>query len=192
MNTSPPDPFDRALAAYSAREQGRVIPPPAGFADRTTALIVGGDAPHTPLNRPCCPWKKVSAGVLSVLVAIVAVGYIAWPKPQPPAPPVDPPQQVVVVEPPTPSPNIGDQFSEAGNALAKLTRNTADKAAPRTLLPGEGVKVPDPKPMPAEAQHGTEAIAAMPAAAKSGIEPMTGSTRRAISLFLRDTGLKAN
>jgi len=183
MNTSPPDPFDRALAAYSAREQGRAIAPPTGFADRTTAAV---------LNRPCCPWKRVSAGVLSGLVAVVAVGYIAWPKPQPPAPPVEPPQQVVVVEPSTPSPNIGDQFSEAGSALAKLTRNTADKAAPRTLLPTESPKVPDPKPQPADTQHGTEAIAAMPGAAKSGIEPMTGSTKRALTLFLRDTGLKAN
>jgi hypothetical protein len=99
---------------------------------------------------------------------------------------------VSIPEPSAPSPNIGDQFSEAGNALAKLTRTTADKAAPQSLLPPEPVKVPDPKPPVADPQHGAEAIAAMPAAAKSGLEPMTGSTRRAISLFLRDTGLKAD
>jgi hypothetical protein len=186
MNTPTPDPFDRALAGYSAREQARLIPPPAGFADRTTAAV---------LKRPCCPWKAVSASVLTGLVAVLAVGYLAWPKPQPA---LEPPQRAVISVEPSgsmdvpDSPNIGDQFSEAGNALAKLTRTTADKAAPRTLLPGDGVKVPDPRPMPAETQHGTEAIAAMPGAAKSGIEPMTGSTKRAISLFLRDTGLKAN
>ncbi len=182
MNTPTPNPFDRALAAYSAREQARVIAPPTGFADRATAAV---------LNRPRFPWKAISASTLAGLVAVLAVGYVAWPKPQP-APTPAPQPFVTTPEPSAPSPNIGDQFSEAGNALAKLTRSTADKAAPQTLLPSEGVKVPDPKPLVADPQHGTEAIAAMPAAAKSGIEPMTGSTRRAISLFLRDTGLKAN
>ncbi len=181
MNTPTPDPFDRALAAYSAREQARLIPPPAGFADRATAAV---------LARPRFPWKATSASALAGVVAVLAVGYFAWPKTQPQPNPA--PQPIVSIpEPSAPSPNIGEQFSEAGNALAKLTRITADKAAPRTLLPTEPVKAPDPKPLPAD-QHGTEAIAAMPAAAKSGLEPMTGSTRRAISLFLRDTGLKPN
>lgn len=181
MNTPPPDPFDRALAAYSAREQARAISPPAGFADRATAAV---------LDRPRFPWKATSASGVALLAAVVAIGYTTWPRPVPP--PDEPPQRVVTVEPAGPTPNIGDQFSEAGNALAKLTRTTADKATPRALLPAEPVKTPDVKPLPPDAAHGTEAIAAMPAAAKSGLEPMTGSTRRAISLFLRDTGLKAN
>ena len=177
MNTPPPDPFDRALAAYSAREQARVIAPPAGFADRATAAVFA---------RPRFPWKAITA---SALAGLVAVGYFAWPKTQPQPTPA--PQPLVAIPVPE-SPNIGDQFSEAGNALAKLTRTTADKAAPQSLLPTEPVKAAEPKPLTVDPQHGTEAIAAMPAAAKSGLEPMTGSTRRAISLFLRDTGLKAN
>lgn len=184
MNTPPPDPFDRALAAYSAREQARAIHPPAGFAERATAAV---------LHRPRWPWKPITAGLFTLAVAVVGVGYVAWPKPA--AVPVTPPElsPVVVTPEPSPSetPNIGDTLSGAGSAFAKLTRTTAEKATPRTLLP-EPTRVADPIPVPPDAQPGANAIAAMPAAAKSGLEPMTGSTRRAISAFLRDTGLKAN
>ncbi len=184
MNTPPPDPFDRALAAYSAREQARVIPPPAGFAERATASV---------LARPRWPWKLMTAGLFTLVIGLVGVGYVAWPKPVPvTAPPPEPPPLVVTPEPsPSDTPNFGDTLSGAGSAFAKLTRNTAEKATPRTLLP-ETAKAADPLPVPPDAQPGAEAIAAMPAAAKSGLEPMTGSTRRAISAFLRDTGLKAN
>jgi hypothetical protein len=181
MNTLPPDPFDRALAAYSARERGRAIDPPAGFADRVTAAV---------MNRPRWLWKAVSAAGTAVLMAVLATGYAAWPKPQP-APQADPPVRAGV-EPDGPTPNIGDTLSEAGSALAKLTRTTAEKATPRTLLPAEPVKVPDPKPVRRDVQPATEAIAAMPAAARSGLGPMSGSTRRAINAFLRDTGLRAD
>jgi hypothetical protein len=178
MNTPPPDPFDRALAAYSAREQGRAIPPPAGFADRTAAAV---------LARPRWQWKAVAASATALLVAAVAVGYAVWPKPQP----TPEPRPVVATPEPT-SPNIGDTLSEAGGALAKLGRTTAEKATPRTLLPGEAVRAPEPKPGPAGVQPATDAIASMPSAARSGLEPVTGRTRRALAVFLRDTGLKAD
>jgi hypothetical protein len=183
MNTPSPDPFDRALAAYSAREQARAIPPPAGFADRTAAVV---------LARPRWPWKPITAGLFTLAVAVVGVGYVVWPKPQP-VPVAPEPQPVVVTPEPSSSdtPNIGDTLSGAGSAFAKLTRSTADKATPQTLLP-ETARAADPPPLPPDAQPGADAIVAMPAAAKSGLEPMTGSTRRAISAFLRDTGLKAN
>lgn len=186
MNTPPPDPFDRALAAYSARELARTISPPTGFADRTAAVVLG---------RTRWPWKAISASLLAGVLAVGGVVYIVWPKPQPTE--SIPLQQVIVVGPSDSmsvpdSPNIGETLSEAGSALAKLSRTTAEKATPRALLPGDVVKVPEPMPVPPEAQPGTEAIAAMPAAAKSGLDPVTGSTRRAINLFLRDTGLKAD
>lgn len=180
MNTPSPDPFDRALAAYSARELARSLPPPPGFAERTTAVVLG---------RARWPWKAIGASVLAGVLAVGGIVYIVWPKPQP-VPPVAPPVAVEPVSPETP--NIGETLSEAGSAIAKLSRTTAEKATPRSLLPGEAMKHHDPVPVPPEAQPGTEAIAAMPAAAKTGLEPVTGSTRRAISLFLRDTGLKAD
>jgi hypothetical protein len=179
MNTPAPDPFDRALAAYSAREQARVIPPPDGFADRTAAVLA----------RPRFPWKAVGASVVAVAVAAVAVGYVAWPKPQPA--PV--PQPIVATpEPSSPPPNIGETLSEAGGALAKLSRTTAEKATPRAFLPGDLTKQPDPPPHPADVPPSADALASVPASAKSSLEPVTGSTRRAISVFLRDTGLKAD
>lgn len=186
MNTPPPNPFDRALAAYSAREQARRLDPPAGFADRAAAAV---------LSRPRWPWKAVTTSATALLVAVLAVGvgYVVWPKPQP----TPEPQKIVIVDPSDSmsvpeSPNIGDTLSEAGGALAKLSRTTAEKATPRTLLPSEVAKAAPPKPVGGDVQPAADAITSMPSAAKSGLEPMTGSTRRAISLFLRDTGLKAN
>jgi hypothetical protein len=35
----------------------------------------------------------------------------------------------------------------------------------------------------------TDALSAMPSAAKSGLEPVTSATRRAVTLFLRDFGI---
>lgn len=182
MNTPPPnDPFARALAVYSTREQARAIAPPPGFAARVMADV---------LNRPRWPWKAVAASTLALALAAVGVGYAVWPKAKPePVPPQ--PVTTVTEPPPSAAPNIGDQLSEAGNALAKLTRTTAEKATPRALLP-EPAKVDPPKPLSAEANPAADAIAAVPAAAKSGLEPVAGGTRRAINAFLRDTGLRPN
>lgn len=183
MNTPPPapDPFDRALAAYTARERARRIDPPAGFAERATAAI---------LARPC--WPKWATGTTAAvgLVLAVGIGYALWPTPELPDPELVP---LVPTPEPTP-PNIGDTLSEAGDALAKLSRDTTDKATPPPALfaPVEAMRLPPTKPMTPDVQPAAETLAAVPGAAKSGLEPVTGSTRRAINLFLRDTGLKPN
>ena len=94
---------------------------------------------------------------------------------------------------PAPTPvHVGDQFSEASSAIAALTRRTADETVVPTLslipvvdppreIPSVAVSVP---PEPA-----VDSLAEMPNAVQAGLEPMTTSTRRAINLFLRDTGL---
>ena len=89
MNAPTPDPFDRALAAYSAREQARPIPPPAGFADRTTAAV---------LARPRWRVPRWAYGVVFAVgvVAAAVIGYPMWSKPGTPAEPL---KQLVVVEP---------------------------------------------------------------------------------------------
>jgi hypothetical protein len=188
MNTPAPDPFDRALAAYSARERARRIDPPTGFAERATAVVV---------TRPRWPkWTTGTTAAVGLVLAAVGlvlaagIGYALWPTPEPPDPELVP---LVATPEPTP-PNIGDTLSEAGDALAKLSRDTTEKATPPTALfaPVEAVKLPPSKPVSPDVQPAAETLASMPGAAKSGLEPVTGSTRRAINLFLRDTGLKPN
>lgn len=182
MNTPLPDPFDRALAAHAAREQARRIDPPVGFAGRVTATV---------LARPRWPKWATAAGAAVGLVLAAGVGYAVWPKAEPPAP-VQP--VVVTPAPEQPPPKIGDTLSEAGEALAKITRDTTDKATPPPALfaPVEAVKLPPAKATTPDVQPAADTLASVPGAAKSGLEPVTGSTRRAINLFLRDTGLKPN
>jgi hypothetical protein len=181
MNTPAPDPFDRALAAYSAREQARHIDPPAGFAERVTATVSA---------RPRWPKWATGASAFVGLVLAAGIGYALWPKAE-----LAPEQPVVVTPAPEPPPpKIGDTLSEAGEALAKLSRDTTEKATPPQALfaPVEAVKLPPSKPMSPDVQPAAETLASVPGAAKSGLEPVTGSTRRALHLFLRDTGLKPN
>lgn len=184
MTTPPPDPFDRALAAYSAREQARFIPTPNGLADRVTAAVVA---------RPRWLWAKWLTGSVLVLglTAAGVIGYAVLATPDAVPAPAPPP---VVARPETSAPRIGDTLSEAGDVLAKLSRSAAEKATPPRALfsPVETVKLPTARPMESDVQPAADTLASVPAAARSGLEPMTNSTRRAINLFLRDTGLRPN
>src|SRR5207244_1019716 len=80
--------------------------------------------------------------------------------------------------------SLREGFAEAGGALAALTRRTAEEAAGRGRLLLPDVAVPDPWP----------AVAALPLGGArqglaEGLEPVTTSARRAVSLFLRDLPL---
>lgn len=91
----------------------------------------------------------------------------------------------------TPSPQaplrVGDQFADAGSALARITSRVTDRAMSptRTLLsPPEVVMLPREAPMPS-----ADPFAAVPESAQAGLEPVTATTRRAVDLFLRDFGM---
>jgi hypothetical protein len=118
----------------------------------------------------------------------IGIGYFATREPHVPV--VNKPPQPVVTEP---SPKLGESLSEAGEALASLSRDTAEKTvAPTRSLFGtvERLRVPTAD-VTADLTPATQSFAAMPTAAKSSLEPLTNNTRRAINLFLRDTGLQA-
>ena len=183
MTPPDPHPLDAALAAHAAREQARVLTPPPGFAERVTVAVLA-----RPRTWP--KWVAAGGGLTAVLLtAVVAVAV--WPKPQPEPPPPPPVQPIVT---PTPAPRIDDALSEAGRALAKLGRDTTDKATPppALLAPVEAVKLPHGPPAGAGGQTAGATFAALPAAARSGLEPVTGRTKKAFGALLRDAGLRGD
>lgn len=187
MTTDPhcPDPplppaFEAELVVYSAREQARTFAVPAGFADRVSERF----AARVRFIR------RVKWATAVGLVALTAgVGYFATREPHVPV--VNTPPQPVRTEPP---PKLGESLSEAGEALASLSRDTAEKTvAPTRSIFGtvERLRVPTAD-VDADLTPATQSFAAMPTAAKSSLEPLTNNTRRAINLFLRDTGLQTS
>ncbi len=103
-----------------------------------------------------------------------------------------PAPEIVEVAPKPPAintPRVTDQVAEAGSALTAMTRRATEQAMrpTRSLFPVDPMAVPQID-LPATLEPATESLAALPSAAKSGLEPITDSTRRAVNLFLRDVG----
>jgi hypothetical protein len=104
---------------------------------------------------------------------------------RPPAPTLPAPSPELVRETPAPAPNLRQDVTEAGEAVAALTRRTAADAvgAGRQLIPA----VPPP-PWPtleADARPFEGAGAAL----ADGFEPVATSARRAARLFWRELAL---
>lgn len=184
----PPTPaFEAALAAYSDHEHGRPLPPPAGFADRVSARALSR------LRRD--RWAGRGLATLVVL-GLATAGYVGWrltptgtPLTNGIAAPVGP------GEPEPAGPKLGDTLSEAGEALASITQTTTDKAVvpTRSLLAGaDWAWRSAPKPAAPQVGPAADGLSAVPAAARSSVEPLASNTRKAINLFLRDTGLRAS
>jgi hypothetical protein len=86
---------------------------------------------------------------------------------------------------------VSDQFAEAGSAVVAITLRARDQTVnpTRTLFPPpEVVAVPTTGALPG-IEPAAESLVGMPEAARSGLEPVTDKTRRAVNLFLRDVGL---
>ena len=103
-----------------------------------------------------------------------------------------PTPEIVEVAPKPPAintPRVTDQVAEAGSALTAMTRRATEQAMrpTRSLFPIDPTTVPQID-LPATMDPATESLAALPSAAKSGLEPITDGTRRAVNLFLRDVG----
>jgi hypothetical protein len=176
-DTDPPLPpaFDAAVAAYSARRLPAV---PAGFADR----VADRWAARMRFVRRV-KWATAAAAV----IGLTSVGgYFALRTPEP---------SVVVAPPPvepTPSPKLSDSLSEMGEALAAVSRDTAEKASgPRSLFGSvDMLRLPVPSAVAPDVTPAAQSLAAVPSSAMASVEPLTSSTKRAVSLFLRDTGLQ--
>jgi hypothetical protein len=85
---------------------------------------------------------------------------------------------------------VDERVSDATSALASITKKATERTlAPRNLIPQpERMSLPDSE-LASSVEPAAESLSAMPQAAKSGIEPMTTGAKRAVNLFLRDTGI---
>jgi len=138
-------------------------------------------------------WAGRAAGVAlaaSVLVAVAAFGSRTGGSKEPEVARTLPSHRPQPAPPPE---RVGDRVADATSALASITRKATDRTLtpPRNLIPPpESVSLPDTE-LAATVEPAAESLASMPQAAKSGIEPMTTGAKRAVNLFLRDTGLTA-
>jgi hypothetical protein len=102
------------------------------------------------------------------------------------------PQPGVAVRQPSAAPSLEKQVGEVGQAVASLARRAADETltTTRSLLPDmplpESGTVVDSRP-PVEAPE--QALREVQKGVTAGIEPVTTSARRALSMFARDWSL---
>jgi hypothetical protein len=172
-----------AAAARQLRSTPFTLPePPPGLAGR----IVTATVRDRRVRR-----RRFVGAVLAASMLVGTAAYLMRPTPAepreivhvvPPAPPV---------VPEAPPPRVSDQFAEAGSAVVAITLRARDQTVnpTRTLIPPpEALTVPTAGALPG-IEPAAESLAGMPDAARSGIEPVTDKTRRAVNLFLRDVGL---
>lgn len=176
-----PPAFTAALATYSAREQARQFPVPSGFAERVTTRA---------LARFHWMRRLKWATALTATAAILTLGYFGLRPANVPPPPVHPP--VAPLASPT-TPSLSESLAEVREALASLSRSTADKAVgPTKAIPtsAEVFRLPTSPAVAPTVEPVAQSLAAMKSGAQSSLEPLAASTRRAVSLFFRDTGLQ--
>lgn len=182
----PTDPTDPAWAEIARRMERALrrhpVPgPPPGFADRVTARVLA-DRPRT---IRLWPWLAAAAACLVAAVALARPWSIDGPlgrfvarKPAPT--PVPLPE-------PTPSPAtppLRNSLTEAGEAVASLTRRTAKEATePARLI--KSTKADATKVEPPTAPD-AQALSEVGHTVAEGFEPVTHSAKRAFSVFLRD------
>jgi hypothetical protein len=163
------------------------LQPPDGFAVRAA---IRAAARFRRVRR-----AKWASGLAAVLALGATGGWAVFAHHAPPPPPVPiaTPAAELQLSPPT-TPKLGESFAEAGEALASLSRSTADKAVgpTRSLVAStEAFRLPAPKAVTPVVDPAAQSLAAVPSAAKASLEPLASNTRRAFALFLRDTGLQA-
>jgi hypothetical protein len=173
----------RALAT-AARQFHGVSLPHAEPRPELAARIVSAAA----RDRRFRQRRRFVGAALAASLLVAATAYFL-------RPPTGP--REVVKAPPTPAvtpeapPRVSDRLAEAGSAVMAMTLRARDQTVnpTRTLLPPpEAVTVPTAGAIP-EIEPAAESLAGMPDAARSGFEPVTDKTRRAVNLFLRDVGL---
>jgi hypothetical protein len=195
--------------AAALRGQERPLPP----ADLTERIVVRALAQRRAGLRWR---RRLVAAAVAAGLSSIAVTVYSLPRPEDPQSflarvqdflhgqaPVDPaPAAVPIVEAggpvgpqdggsPSPAPaSLNQSVEEVGTALAALTRRTADEAVGHT----RGL-LPDGVPAPARPDVGLLQKTLDPPArslreagqgVSAGLEPVTNSARRAVSLFLRD------
>ena len=172
---------DRLLQAL---QQQPAVTVPAGLNAR---LLHAVQEDYLQRQRPIGRgWVRPVALLAAAL--LLAVGLRAWfsspgEKPLPVGPLVQ-----EVPAPPSESVPLRQSMQRAGQAMASLTVRTAEEAveSTSTLLPMSGVELPAVQMPPTPP---VEPIRLASERVSSGLEPVTGSARRAMNLFWRDLPL---
>ncbi|HET6575084.1 MAG TPA: hypothetical protein VFG68_15865 [Fimbriiglobus sp.] len=153
--------------------------PPHGLAERIVITAMR--------DRRARQRRRLVGLALAASVVVGTAAFLLRPSPVEPREIVQLPPPLVVPE--APPPRVSDRFAEAGSALLAITNRAKDQTVnpTRTLIPPpESISVPTALP---GIEPAAESLAEMPEALRSGIEPVTAKTRRAVNLFLRDVGL---
>lgn len=201
-----------AMACVACRERVRAArvllsvlampsePVPAGFADR---VLVAMASERREVGRgrvyKAAAWLALAAAVL------VGVWFIAKPTPQPQTDVAEAPGKIEPPSPPVPQPQppqqapeprpvrVSDAIASTGQALRDAPKPLADSVAvaPKVFdALADSFKLPDPAadPMAQALEPTRRSLDALPVAARSGLEPVTGTAEKAFNRFLRDVG----
>jgi hypothetical protein len=152
----------------------RPIPP----AEMTEDIVAGVLADQRAVRRRRFVVRSAVAIAAAVLVAVLIGQRLN--QPQPKGPDGSGLAEVPPNPPPAPEPTPGTpSLRESVNSVAQLTLHGADETV-RSFLPEAPAKGPSPSPL-------TSSVASLREAGNSvttGLEPVTGSARRALNLFL--------
>ena len=172
---------------------------PAGFTDRVLSAVRDDRQAHA-RRRRVAPVAGVLALAAAVLVGAWVIANANGPKPieQPkelvqqsaPAPLEVAPEPRVKAPAPEPRPiNIGNEFAKAERALRDAPKPLTDSVAfaPKLLdvFTGPFTK-PAAPPMGDALEPARKSIADLPDAARTGLEPVTGTAQKALDRLLRD------
>ncbi len=166
---------------------------PAGFADRVVKAM--WEDRHTRTRRGVYKATAWFALAAAVLVGVVAIFGGSKPVPADEIakqPEVAPESRAKTLQPaPEPRPiNIGDAFAKAEQALRDAPKPLTDSvaAAPKLLdaLTAAFTKPAAPMPMGDMLEPARKSIAELPDAARTSLEPVTGTAQKAFDRLLRD------
>ena len=178
---------------------------PAGFADRTVKAM--WDDRHTRTRQgvyKAAAWLALAAAVVFAAFAILRpspkqemVLHNELPRLETTTPPEVAPEPRAKT-PPAPNPRpirIGDEFAKAGQAFRDAPKPLTDSVAvaPKLFDAFTGTFTMPPTPAPMGMGEALEparkSIADLPDAARTGLEPVTGTTQKAFDRLLRDVAL---
>lgn len=155
---------------------------PTGLTERLVAAVMS-DVTRPSASGTTRRILQVLAVAAALLLAI-ATGWRVAHAPSPNPTPVD------IAKAPNPAPiELDRSLSDAGSAVASLTRRTADETIePARKLISSAAESPALKvePIPDMMDPANQSLTRIRQGAALGLEPMANSARRAVSLFLRD------
>lgn len=182
---------------------------PTGFADGVlAALVADGKAESRRLATRHLVAKAAGRAALAAAVLLAVFALVPRPAPQTdtfaelapfvapePAPVPEPapaPREKVPAPPPRPM-RIGDEVAKAGQALRDTPKPIADSVAVAPKLYEAFASAFRPAapvaPMGDMLEPARKSLAELPDAARSGLEPVTGTAQKAFDRLLRDVAL---